>query len=262
MNSSQKGGKSKSSKSSSSKSKKGGNFLGSVSELFVPTGWESFATAAGLLAIDRADAAFRRSRNSSKKQKGGADADGHETSQYMEGELDKLQQDTYNSTPDTMNGGSPNNNLKSKTKSKKPAAKKPAAKKPASKSKAKGGNFLGAVGDLVAPTGWGPFATAAGLFALDRADAALRRGTKEKKEKMKGGKKMKGGLCEHEYKHGQVKKTQYNGGIKEEYEYSICCKADKGMCMTQSYPSRQTNEESIKRNLLSNFKRLYYGNNN
>ena len=57
-----------------------------------------------------------------------------------------------------------------------------------SKSKAKGGNFLGAVGDLVAPTGWGPFATAAGLLALDRADAALRRGTKEKKEKMKGGK--------------------------------------------------------------------------
>jgi hypothetical protein len=39
----------------------------------------------------------------------------------------------------------------------------------------------------VAPTGWGPFATAAGLLALDRADAALRRGTKEK---------MKGGKCE------------------------------------------------------------------
>jgi hypothetical protein len=67
-----------------------------------------------------------------------------------------------------------------------------------SKSKTKGGNFLGTVGDLVAPTGWGPFATAAGLLALDRADAALRRGTKEKKEKMKGGKKsekkMKGGV--------------------------------------------------------------------
>ncbi len=54
-----------------------------------------------------------------------------------------------------------------------------------SKSKTKGGNFLGAVGDLVAPTGWGPFATAAGLLALDRATASLRRGTKEKK--MKGG---------------------------------------------------------------------------
>ena len=67
-----------------------------------------------------------------------------------------------------------------------------------SKSKAKGGNFLGTVGDLVAPTGWGPFATAAGLLALDRVDAALRRGTKEKKEKMKGGKKMKGGLGQDE----------------------------------------------------------------
>ena len=66
-----------------------------------------------------------------------------------------------------------------------------------SKSKTKGGNFLGSVGDLVAPTGWGPFATAAGLLALDRADAALRRGTKEKKEKMKGGKKMKGGDCKN-----------------------------------------------------------------
>jgi len=84
---------------------------------------------------------------------------------------------------------------KKTTKSKK--TKKPTktsdAKKPKkstttrSKSKAKGGNFLGAVGDLVAPTGWGPFATAAGLLALDRADAALRRGTKEKKMKMKGG---------------------------------------------------------------------------
>jgi hypothetical protein len=61
------------------------------------------------------------------------------------------------------------------------------------RSKVKGGNFIGAVGDLVAPTGWGPFVTAAGLLALDRADAALRR--KTKKEKMKGGKKIKGGEC-------------------------------------------------------------------
>jgi len=53
------------------------------------------------------------------------------------------------------------------------------------RSKAKGGNFLGAIGDLVAPTGWGPFASAAGLLALDRADAALRR--KAKKVKMNGG---------------------------------------------------------------------------
>ena len=57
---SQQGGKSKSSKS---KSKKGGNFLGSVSELFVPTGWETFATTAGLFALDRADAALRRGKS-------------------------------------------------------------------------------------------------------------------------------------------------------------------------------------------------------
>ena len=55
----------------------------------------------------------------------------------------------------------------------------------------KGGNFLGTVGDLVAPTGWGPFATAAGLLALDRADAALRRGKSEKSSAKKGG--MRGG---------------------------------------------------------------------
>jgi hypothetical protein len=54
-------------------------------------------------------------------------------------------------------------------------------------SSKKGGNFLGAVGDLVAPTGWGPFATAAGLLALDRADAALRRGKSTKSSAKKGG---------------------------------------------------------------------------
>jgi hypothetical protein len=72
MNSLQKGGKTK---SSSSKSKKGGNFLGSVSELFVPTGWESFATTAGLFAIDRADAALRRKneKSSVKKMSGGSE---------------------------------------------------------------------------------------------------------------------------------------------------------------------------------------------
>jgi len=47
--------------------------------------------------------------------------------------------------------------------------------KPRSK---KGGNFMGSVGELVAPSGWESFATMAGLFAIDRADAALRRGNK------------------------------------------------------------------------------------
>ena len=135
MNSSQKGGKSKSSKSSSSKSsssksKKGGNFLGSASDLFVPTGWESFATAAGLLAIDRADAAFRRSRNSSKKQKGGADLDGHESLELMDNMLDTIHSEDASSL-DSMSGGAKKKKSKSKTAAKKPAAKK--TKKPAAK---------------------------------------------------------------------------------------------------------------------------------
>jgi hypothetical protein len=150
MYSSQNGGKSKSSKSSSSKSssskssqsqsksKKGGNFLGSVSELFVPTGWENFATAAGLLAIDRADAAFRRSRNSSKKQKGGADLDGHESIENMEQLMDNLG-DTESFTDNIMSGGA---KKKKKSTTKKSTAKKTTkkttkkpAKKPAKKSK-------------------------------------------------------------------------------------------------------------------------------
>ncbi len=73
--------KSKSSvkKASKSKSKKGGNFLGTVSELFAPAGWENFVTAAGLLALDRTDN-FLRKKNTSKKQKGGnehSDAEEH-----------------------------------------------------------------------------------------------------------------------------------------------------------------------------------------
>ena len=130
MNSSQKGGKSKSSssKSSSSKSKKGGNFLGSASELFVPTGWESFATAAGLLAIDRADAAFRRSRNSSKKQKGGADLDAHESLDNMEHMMAEM-----GASDSVMSGGA----KKKKPTAKKSTAKKSTAKKPAKKSAAK-----------------------------------------------------------------------------------------------------------------------------
>jgi len=131
MNSSQKGGKSKSSKSSSSKSKKGGNFLGSVSELFVPTGWESFATAAGLLAIDRADAAFRRSRNSSKKQKGGADLDAHESMENME----QMMASMGDSTDSVMSGGGKKKPAAKKPAAKKSTAKKPAAKKPAKKAK-------------------------------------------------------------------------------------------------------------------------------
>jgi hypothetical protein len=117
----------------SSKSKKGGNFLGSVSELFVPTGWENFATAAGLLAIDRADAAFRRSRNSSKKQKGGADLDGHESIETMDSMLDQIQSEGELSSPNQMNGGGAKKSAKNGTK--KAAAKKTTKSKTAAKKK-------------------------------------------------------------------------------------------------------------------------------
>jgi hypothetical protein len=144
MNSSQNGGKSKTSRSSSSKSsssssrsKKGGNFLGSVSELFVPTGWESFATAAGLLAIDRADAAFRRGRNSSKKQKGGADLDGHESIEAMDNMLDQIQSEDDLSSPNQMNGGGAKKTTKSKTTKSKTTKSKTTKSKTAAKKTTK-----------------------------------------------------------------------------------------------------------------------------
>ena len=103
---------------------------------------------------------------------------------------------------------------KSKTSTKtgsKTTKSKTTTKKSSSK---KGGNFLGAVGDLVAPTGWGPFATAAGLLALDRADAALRRGKSVKNSAKKGG--MRGGFTiEH------LQKIQKNFESKNSNDLSV-----------------------------------------
>jgi hypothetical protein len=106
---------------------------------------------------------------------------------------------------------------KSKTTSKKSSSKK-------------GGNFLGAVGDLVAPTGWGPFATAAGLLALDRVDSALRRGKSEKSSAKKGG--MRGGKASEQelnelipaidiYKRNlpDVKFMRFQAGLPADWEY-------------------------------------------
>jgi hypothetical protein len=179
MNSSQNGGKSK-----SSRSKKGGNFLGAVGDLVAPTGWESFATAAGLLAIDRADAALRRGKsvkNSAKK------------------------------------GG------QSKTSSK------------------KGGNFLGSVGELVAPSGWESFATTAGLFALDRADAALRRGKSEKSSSKKA--EMKGGSNAIKNKEQRITQNILQEFINEPEQH-----------LGQTYPKYSLNwdrELKLSRDLLS-----------
>jgi hypothetical protein len=88
-------------------------------------------------------------------------------------------------------GGEKKPKKNDKTKKPKSTKKTKSSTTTRSKSKAKGGDFLGTVGDLVAPSGWETFATTAGLLALDRADAALRRRTNEKKatkDKMKGGK--------------------------------------------------------------------------
>jgi len=71
-------GRPKGSSKSKNSSKKGGNFLGSIGELVAPTGWESFATTAGLFAIDRADAALRRKKSEKsnvKKMSGGGETD-------------------------------------------------------------------------------------------------------------------------------------------------------------------------------------------
>ena len=80
----------KTTKTTKSGSKKGGNFLGSVGELIAPTGWGSFATAAGLLALDRADAAYRRGKSTkSSAKKGGDGNDGNDI------DMDELASDYY-----------------------------------------------------------------------------------------------------------------------------------------------------------------------
>jgi len=61
----------------------------------------------------------------------------------------------------------------------------------------------------VAPTGWESFATTAGLFAIDRADAALRRKKSEKSSVKKGG--MKGGFSLKELENIQQKIIELYG---------------------------------------------------
>ena len=48
-------------------------------------------------------------------------------------------------------------------------------------------------GELVAPTGWGSFATAAALVGIDQADAAFRKGKGKAEKEAKSVKKMRGG---------------------------------------------------------------------
>ena len=91
--------------------------------------------------------------------------------------------------------------LKSNKNSKKNSIKSKTSKKTKSKTSIKskkGGHFLGSVGELVAPTGWGGFASAASLLAIDRAGAAL----------MRFSKKMSGG------RHGTTRKQMFDQRMK------------------------------------------------
>ena len=86
-----------------------------------------------------------------------------------------------------QDGGKPKKVGRPKSKASKNDKKTKTTKsKTATKSK-KRGNFLGSVGELVAPTGCGGFASAGSLLAIDRAGAALRIVKKEKINNMKGG---------------------------------------------------------------------------
>jgi len=140
-------------KSSGKGKKKGGNFLGTVSELFAPAGWENFVTAAGLLALDRTDNYLRKSKDS-KKQKGGEEvkmeeemtggyrkrsssrkqrggSDGHHTVEYLS-EMDG--EDDMTAQPDTMSQTGGAKKMKSSSRSN-PKVKKTVVKKTVRKHK-------------------------------------------------------------------------------------------------------------------------------
>jgi hypothetical protein len=142
---------------------------------------------------------------------------------------------------------------------------KKSTKKTSSK---KGGNFLGAVGDLVAPTGWGPFATAAGLLALDRADAALRRGKSTKSSAKKGG--MRGGN-EYDDEAKRILETS-NQAIVNKYDQNLTASYSQGKVgeliafrlyseLKYQIEERQRllnscSDKNIKKRLASSIKRL------
>jgi hypothetical protein len=105
----------KGSTNAKSYSKKGGNFLGSVGELVAPTGWESFVTTAGLFALDRADAVFRRGNGKANKadKKSGGGADGSAsggtmrkkyTRKQVGGNIEELSRLIYNNISPFIDG--------------------------------------------------------------------------------------------------------------------------------------------------------------
>jgi hypothetical protein len=92
--------------------------------------------------------------------------------------------------------GKPKKVGRSKSKASKNDKKKKTTKSKSDTKSRKGGNFLGSVGELAAPSGWKSFTSPAALLATNREDASLRRGSDEKK-------KMSGG-------HGKTRKHIFN----------------------------------------------------
>jgi hypothetical protein len=145
---------------SARKGKGGADFLGVVSELLFPTGFEHAATTAGLVGLD----AWSKKRSASKAKKGGA---------KKSKSPKKVAKKSKSPRKVAKKSKSPKKVAK-KSKSPKKVAKKSKSPKKAKKSKSpkkgkKGGDFLTAAASIVAPTGFETLATAAGLTGLARA---------------------------------------------------------------------------------------------
>jgi hypothetical protein len=153
-------GRSATPKKGARKGKGGADFLGVVSELLFPTGFEHAATTAGLVGLD----AWSKKRSASKAKKGGA---------KKSKSPKKVAKKSKSPRKVAKKSKSPKKVAK-KSKSPKKVAKKSKSPKKAKKSKSpkkgkKGGDFLTAAASIVAPTGFETLATAAGLTGLARA---------------------------------------------------------------------------------------------
>jgi len=79
-----------------------------------------------------------------------------------------------------QDGGKPKKVGRPKSKASKNDKKTKTIKSKTDIKSKKGGNFLGSIGELVAPTGWEGFASAAALLAISKAEESLRRGKKKR----------------------------------------------------------------------------------
>jgi hypothetical protein len=155
---------------SARKGKGGADFLGVVSELLFPTGFEHAATTAGLVGLD----AWSKKRSASKAKKGGAKKSKSPKKVAKKSKSPKkVAKKSKSPKKVAKKSKSPKKTMK-KSKSPKKVTKKSKSPKKAKKSKSpkkgkKGGDFLTAAASIVAPTGFETLATAAGLTGLARA---------------------------------------------------------------------------------------------